>query len=148
MESLDWGRDTTNRHVVGGVPGYGFHPLLELSREWRPCLFPIMAKLGINSFAHTPGASGLILMYLVYYGFSFKPTSSSSTQISQDSVKMCKKVVVKHSIIVPRHGEAIGGGDIEMSVRPSVTPVGTLWLDAPALVWVRSPNDGNKLGWS
>ena len=28
------------------------------------------------------------------------------------------------------------------------TPVGTLRLDAPALVWVRSPNDGNKLGWS
>ena len=25
------------------------------------------------------------------------------------------------------------------------TPVGTLRLDAPALVWVRSPNDGNKL---
>ena len=28
------------------------------------------------------------------------------------------------------------------------TPVGILRLDAPALVWVRSPNDGNKLGWS
>ena len=28
------------------------------------------------------------------------------------------------------------------------TPVGTLRLDAPALVWVRSPNDGNKLRWS
>ena len=26
------------------------------------------------------------------------------------------------------------------------TPVGTLRLDAPALVWVRSPYDGNKLG--
>ena len=26
------------------------------------------------------------------------------------------------------------------------TPVGTLRLDAPALVGVRSPNDGNKLG--
>ena len=26
------------------------------------------------------------------------------------------------------------------------TPVGTLRLDAPALFWVRSPNDGNKLG--
>ena len=28
------------------------------------------------------------------------------------------------------------------------TPVGILRLDAPALVWVRSPNDGNTLGWS
>ena len=27
-------------------------------------------------------------------------------------------------------------------------PVGTLRLDAPALVRVCSPNDGNKLGWS
>ena len=33
-------------------------------------------------------------------------------------------------------------------IRTFHTPVDTLRLDAPALVWVRSPNDGNKLGWS
>ena len=43
-------------------------PLSRPSREWRPCLFlslqlPIMAKLGIESFAHTPIASDLISMY-------------------------------------------------------------------------------------
>ena len=43
------------------------------------------------------------------------------------------------------------GGEPQFKTPPARTfhtPVGTLRLDAPALVWVRSPNDGNKLGLS
>ena len=61
------GLDKTNSPVVGGAPGFGFHPLPGPSRKWRPCPFPslqfqIMAKLEIKFLAHTPGASGLIFM--------------------------------------------------------------------------------------
>ena len=39
-------------------------------------------------------------------------------------------------------------GGCHMWGRTFHTPVGTIRLDAPALVWVRNPNDGNTLGWS
>ena len=56
-------------------------------QAWRTCTFPsqpfpIMAKLGIKSFTHTPRCFGSFfdvncLVYLVSSGFlSFKPTSS------------------------------------------------------------------------
>ena len=32
-ELLDWGLDTTNSPMVGGAPGYGFHPLPGPFRE-------------------------------------------------------------------------------------------------------------------
>ena len=51
---------------VVGTAWLGFHPPLGTFRRDAPELsqvqFTIMAKLGIKSFAHTPGASGLILM--------------------------------------------------------------------------------------
>ena len=57
--------------------------------------FSVARKLILNGGAIRP--TGLLLMYLVSSGFSFKPTSSSSsTQFSQEWAR--RKVVVKHSI--------------------------------------------------
>ena len=62
---MDWGGgglNKTNSPVVGGALGYEFHSLPGPSMQWRPCppfpnlQFPKMAKLGIKSFARTPGA--------------------------------------------------------------------------------------------
>ena len=44
--------------MVGGAPGYGFHA----PGSDDPACILIIEKLGIKSFARTPGVSGLILM--------------------------------------------------------------------------------------
>ena len=114
-ESLDCGIPTINSPVVRGAPVYWFHPLSGPSKEWRPCPFPslpfpIMTKLGIQSFALTPGVSGLIL--ISFWGIqcllaflSIQPHQSSSlTQFSQEWVlsvqKGGRKTFNKSSLIV------------------------------------------------
>ena len=81
--------------------------------EWQYCpltslQFPIMGKLRIKSFAHTPGASGLSSIYNLCYVPSVfwlffqsnfilfnhpHPPSSAKSEWW-----VCRKVVVKHSI--------------------------------------------------
>ena len=45
--NLDCGLDTTNSPVVGGAPGYGFHPLPVPYREWWVTL-PIPEAAGVS----------------------------------------------------------------------------------------------------
>ena len=59
--------ETEIKYLVAGATWAGFPPPARCLQVWRTCTFlspqfPIMAKLGIKSFACTPGASGLILM--------------------------------------------------------------------------------------
>ena len=57
------GSPAINSPVVGGAPGYGFHPSQDSpgsGDQLTNLQFTIMGKLGIKSFAHTPGASDII----------------------------------------------------------------------------------------
>ena len=107
-----WGLDTTNSPVVGGTPGYGFHP--SQSQPGMTTLpvpesaVPDNGKVGNqvlcpHSQCFRSHFDVICLMYVVSSGIlaflSSQPhprQSSSSTQFSQECV--CRKVIVKITI--------------------------------------------------
>ena len=111
VESLDWGLDTTNSHVVGGALGMDFTPPSTLQGV-TTLPFPksvvfyngkvgnlfFQANLIIINHPHWTQFSQEWVMSVQKGGRKIFNKSKSSTPISQQSV--CRKVVVKHNMAI------------------------------------------------